>query len=121
MQTTFLCGAACHNRLSHSVDCHKPLSQTACVVVTIHFSETDEAMRALFFLVLSLCMSCAEAGRAEILAVCGGSSGTGNTSVLRATLKAESIQTPRLALWRDAKGFDLLLNWGTRDQESLRD
>ena len=78
-------------------------------------------MRALFFLVLSLCMSCAEAGRAEILAVCGGSSGTGNTSVLRATLKAESIQTPRLALWRDAKGFDLLLNWGTRDQESLRD
>jgi hypothetical protein len=60
------------------------------------------------------------AGSAEVLAVCGGVAAQANPGVLRTTLDAETALTPRIALWHDAEGFDLLLNWGAQTQRSLR-
>ena len=78
-------------------------------------------MRALFaVLLVALSTLIPTTGRAEILAVCGGASAQANLGVLRTTLDAETAPTPRIALWHDAEGFDLLLNWGAQTQRSLR-
>ena len=61
---------------------------------------------------------------AEVLAVCGAADAAstasyGSAAILQA-LKPNRAAGSQLALWHDAKGFDVLLNWGAQDQVSLR-
>jgi hypothetical protein len=71
------------------------------------------------FAALLLALSPA-AVKAEVVAVCGTSVGYSHAAISTAALEPETAGAMPLALWRDAKGFDLLLNWGERDQHSLR-
>jgi hypothetical protein len=61
-----------------------------------------------------------EAVNAEVLAVCGAPTGYSNVAISTALAQPETAVGTPLALWRDAKGYDLLLNWGENDQRSLR-
>jgi hypothetical protein len=66
---------------------------------------------------------------AEVLTVCGapsGGAGTMQPSILASPLQRlgtqdESDIDSLLALWRDEKGFDILLHWGENDEYSLRE
>lgn len=57
---------------------------------------------------------------AEVLAVCGASAGYSQAAITTGSVHPDSAVTMPLALWRDAKGFDLLVNWGQNNQQSLR-
>jgi hypothetical protein len=67
-----------------------------------------------------LLASSLQSASAEVLAVCGGSAGYSQAALSTASVQPEGAVTMPLALWRDAKGFDLLLNWGKGNQQSLR-
>ena len=68
---------------------------------------------------LVLVLSPAAAG-AEVLAVCGAPTGYTNAVVSSALVRpVAGLGTP-LALSHDAKGYDLLVNWGEKSQHSLR-
>jgi len=60
------------------------------------------------------------AAKAEVLAVCGVSAAYSKAAISTSVVEPEAGAATPLALWRDATGFDLLLNWGERDQHSLR-
>lgn len=60
------------------------------------------------------------AANAEVVAICGKSVGYANAAISAPVLGSEETVATPLALWRDAEGFDLLLNWGEPDQHSLR-
>ena len=57
---------------------------------------------------------------AEVLAVCGVSAGYSKAALSAPLVEPEAAVAAPLALWRDAKGFDLLFNWGGQNQHSLR-
>ena len=63
---------------------------------------------------------CPQVANAEVLAVCGSSAGYSQAAIETGSLQPDAAVAMPLALWRDAKGFDLLLNWGKGDQKSLR-
>ena len=71
------------------------------------------------FAVLALVLAPA-AVEADVVAVCGPSAGFSHAALATALVQSEAKVAMPLALWRDDKGFDLLLNWGERNQESLR-
>jgi len=78
-------------------------------------------MRRLFLAAsLLLTLASASAG-AEVVAVCGTpAAGLLSPAALQSAPDAEGAPSVPLALWRDANGFDLLLNWGEQSQHSLR-
>ena len=75
--------------------------------------------RILLFSAL-LSMLAPLAAQAEVLAVCGKPGGYASFAVATPALDSAEAALPPLALWRDASGFDLLLNWGEPNQKSLR-
>ena len=65
------------------------------------------------------------AAKAEFLAVCGtaktqATASYGSTVALSMIEPGNTEATSQLALWHDAKGFDVVLNWGQQNQLSLR-
>jgi hypothetical protein len=77
-------------------------------------------MRALFFWPALLLTLFPVAARAEVLAVCGAAAAYSNAAISTALVEPVSAVVTPLALSRDATGFDILLNWGERNQHSLR-
>lgn len=82
-------------------------------------------MRSLRFLAVLVPFLCPVVANAAVLAVCGNEAGLNPASY--GLLGTAETGTPEgapgmtpLALWRDADGFDVLLNWGQQDQRSLR-
>ena len=81
-------------------------------------------MRSLLLVAALLSVLSPAAAKAEVLAVCGDMAALkagylGGLGAIEAESGLSGAMTP-LALWRDAKGFDVVLNWGLKDQHSLR-
>ena len=81
-------------------------------------------MRTLILVTALVSLLSPLSAQAEILAVCGDAVAlkVGYAGVLGVSGPdiAGAQAVPPLALSRDAKGFDVMLNWGERDQHSLR-
>ena len=78
------------------------------------------SMRRMLLLPALLSMLSPLGAQAEVLAVCGKAPDYANLAILAPALDSSETVLPPLALWRDALGFDLLLNWGEPNQRSLR-
>ena len=81
-------------------------------------------MRILLLVVALVSILSAGTVKAEVLAVCGDMAAlkagyAGDLGAIQPESGLRGAMTP-LALWRDAKGFDVVLNWGLKDQHSLR-
>ena len=81
-------------------------------------------MRILLLVAALVSILCPLTAKAEVLAVCGSTEAlkagyAGAPAVLEPESGFPGATTP-LALWRDAKGFDVVLNWGLKEQHSLR-
>jgi len=81
-------------------------------------------MRSLLLVAALLSVLSPAAAKAEVLVVCGDMAALkagypGGLGAIEAESGLSGTMTP-LALWHDAKGFDVVLNWGLKDQHSLR-
>src|ERR1041385_6931440 len=109
-------------RASTGHHCHKckSLSQiTVTNTVTIQQGISGHMKSISLLAALSLVLFTG-AANAEVLAVCGTSGGYSNASISTGLAEPETAVAAPLALWHYAQGFDVLLNWGERNQQSLR-
>ena len=81
-------------------------------------------------LIVAFSLTAAPPTAAEVIAACGhlapqqaertpGAASLRTTQLLLSEQAETALKTP-IALWRDAAGFDILLNWGEQSQRSLR-
>ena len=80
-----------------------------------------------FGLIVALFLATVTPAAADVIAACGNLASQQadrfqGTRGFRPTQLLQQDSTPRtpIALWRDAAGFDVLLNWGEQNQRSLR-
>jgi len=85
-------------------------------------------MRSVFLISAFLSLLCPIAANAEVLAVCGRAANPdlaryatiAPVRLLEPDAASDPLAMASLALVRDAKGFDVVMNWGEENQASLR-